>query len=155
MIYTACLWLQGKRPVPLRSKEKVFTKDSLSQNDQENLMKCLKIRRSVLMKLKRENIDFNIPGLRHSTVKQLHGADVRELIHKIENNEHRQALQRDLEQSQQFNPFSEESKKLIHEVGNIELCELLDVEPKPQCKVCLLGHWHRLLHVRALLAKWE
>ena len=26
---------------------------------------------------------------------------------------------------------------MIREVGNIELCELLDVEPKTQCKVCL------------------
>ena len=26
---------------------------------------------------------------------------------------------------------------MIHEVGNIELCELLDTEPKTQCKVCL------------------
>ena len=29
-----------------------------------------------------EDIDFNIPGLPHSTVKQLHGASVRELIQK-------------------------------------------------------------------------
>ena len=26
---------------------------------------------------------------------------------------------------------------MIHEVGNVELCELLDTEPKAQCKVCL------------------
>ena len=32
-----------------------------------------------------EDIDFNIPGLPHSTVKQMHGASVRELIQKIEN----------------------------------------------------------------------
>ena len=57
-----------------------------------------------------EDIDFNIPGLPHSTVKQLHGASVRELIQKIENHPHRHALQRDLQQSQQFNPFSQESK---------------------------------------------
>ena len=86
--------------------------------------------------IKEEDIDFNIPGLPHSTVKQLHGASVRELIQKIENHPHRQALQ----QSRQFNPFSEESKELIHEVGNIELCELLDMEPKAQCKVCL-SYW--------------
>ena len=44
---------------------------------------------------------------------------------------------------------------MIHEVGNIELCELLDTEPKTQSKVCLSywGRRHRLLHVRALLAK--
>ena len=73
-----------------------------------------------------EDIDCNIPGLPHSTVKHLHGASVRELIQKIENHPHRHALQRDLQQSQSFNPFSQESKEMIHEVGNIELCELLD-----------------------------
>ena len=29
---------------------------------------------------------------------------------------------------------------MIHEVGNIELCELLDMEPKTQCKACL-SYW--------------
>ena len=29
---------------------------------------------------------------------------------------------------------------MIHEVGNIEPCELLDTEPKTQCKVCL-SYW--------------
>ena len=53
-----------------------------------------------------EDIDFNIPGLPHSAVKQLHGASVRDLIQKIENHPHRHALQRDLQQCQQFNPFS-------------------------------------------------
>ena len=42
--------------------------------------------------------------------------------------------------NQSFNPFSPESKEMIHEVGNIELCELLDTEPKMQCKVCL-SYW--------------
>ena len=103
-------------------------------------MKCLKIRKIVLVKLKEEDIDFNIPGLPHSTVKQLHGGNVRELIQIIENHPHRQALQRDLEQSQQFNPCSEESKELVHEVGNIVFFELLDVEPKAKCTVCL-SYW--------------
>ena len=84
-----------------------------------------------------EDMDFKIPGLPHSTVKQLQSASVRELIQKIENHPTRHALQRDLQQSQSFNPFSQESKQMIHEVGNIELCELLDTEPKTQCKVCL------------------
>ena len=87
-----------------------------------------------------EDMDFQIPGLPHSTVKQLQSASVRELIQKIENHPNRHALQRDLQQSQSFNPFSQESKEMIHEVGNIELCELLDMEPKTQCKVCL-SYW--------------
>ena len=87
-----------------------------------------------------EDRDFKIPGLSHSTVKQLQSANVRELIQKIENHPNRHALQRDLHQSPSFNPFSQESKQMIHEVGNIEPCELLDTEPKTQCKVCL-SHW--------------
>ena len=84
-----------------------------------------------------EDIDFKIPGLPHSAVKQSHGTNVRDLIQKIENHHHRHALQSDLQQRQQFNPFSKEAKDMIREAGNIELCELLDVEPKSQCKVCL------------------
>ena len=58
-----------------------------------------------------EDIDFNIPGLPHSTVKQLHGVSVRELIQKIENHPHRHALQRDLQRSQSFNPSVKNQKK--------------------------------------------
>ena len=85
-------------------------------------------------------IDFNIPGVPHSAVKQLNGASVRNLIQKIENHPQRHALQSDLQQHRQFNPLSKESKDMIRDFGNIELCELLDVEPKAQCKVCL-SYW--------------
>ena len=87
-----------------------------------------------------EDMDFKIPGLPQTIVKQAHSASVRELIQKIENHPNRHALQRDLRQCHSFNPFSPESKQMIHEVGNIELCELLDTEPKTQCKVCL-SYW--------------
>ena len=87
-----------------------------------------------------EDMDFKIPGLPHSIVKHAQSASVRELIQKIENHPNRHALQRDPRQSQSFNPFSPESKQMIHEVGNIELCEVLDMEPKTQCKVCL-SYW--------------
>ena len=62
-------------------------------------------------KINEEDIDFNISGLPHSAVKQLHGASIRELIQKIENHPHRHALQRDLQQSQSFNPFSQNQNK--------------------------------------------
>ena len=84
-----------------------------------------------------EAMNFKIPGLPHSVAKQAHRASVRELIQKIENHPHRHALQRDLRPSHSFNPFSPESKQMIHEVGKFELCELLETEPKMQCKVCL------------------
>ena len=118
-------------------------------------IKMLNIDNELIRERIEEDMDFKIPGLPHSTVKQLQSANVRELIQKIENHPNRHALQRDLQQSQSFNPFSQESKQLIHEVGNIELCELLDTEPKNavQSMFIILGHRHRLLHVRALLEK--
>ena len=87
-----------------------------------------------------ENIDFNIPGVPHSIVKRSHGVNVRNLIQKIENHPQRHAVQSDLQQHRQFNPFSKESQDVIKAAGNTELCELLDVEPKVQWKVCL-SYW--------------
>ena len=76
----------------------------------------------------------------HILLKHAQSASVRELVHRIENHPNRHAVQRDLPQNQSFNPFSPESKQMIHEVGNIELCEMLKTEPKTQCKVCL-SYW--------------
>ena len=103
-----------------------------------------------------ENIDFNIPGVPNSTVKRSHGVNVQNLIQKIENHTQRHALQSDLQQHRQFNPFSKESRYTIKAAGNTELCDLLDVEPKAvQIMSVVLGRRHRLLHVRALLARWN
>ena len=87
-----------------------------------------------------DNIDFSIPGVPHSAVKRSLGVNVRNLIQKMENHPQRHALQSDLQQHRQFNPFSQESQDVIKAAGNTELCELLDVEPKAQCKVCL-SYW--------------
>ena len=73
-------------------------------------------------------------------MKRSHGVNVRNLIQKIENHPQRHALQSDLQRHRQFNPFSKESQDVIKSAGNTELCELLDVEPKAQCKVCL-SYW--------------
>ena len=86
------------------------------------------------------NIDFRIPGLPHSVVKQAESSRVRELVKKIDNHPDRHALQRDLRQNQAYNPFSPESKKMIQEVGNIKLFELLETDPKTQCTACL-SYW--------------
>ena len=102
-----------------------------------------------------ENIEFNIPGVPNSMVKRSHGVNVHNLIQKIENHPKRQALQNDLQQHKAFNPFSKESKDAIKAAGNTELCEIVDVEPRAQLQSMsdVLGRWHRLLHVRALLER--
>ena len=70
-------------------------------------------------------------------MERSYGVNVQNLIQKIENHPQRQALHSDLQQHRQFNPFSKESQDVIEAAGNTELCELLDVEPKAQCKASL------------------
>ena len=59
---------------------------------------------------------------------------VRELVKKIENHPHREALQADLQQNNAYNPFSDESKAMIREMVNVELFKLCETIPKVQCK---------------------
>ena len=57
---------------------------------------------------------------------------------KIESHPHREALQADLQQNNVYNPFSDDSKAMIREMLNLELCELCQTIPKVQCSECLL-----------------
>ena len=86
------------------------------------------------------DIDFRVSGLPHAVVKQADNYRVRELVKKIENHPHLQSLQRNLQQSNAYNPFSEKSKKIIKDMGNVELFELFETDPKTQCKGCL-SYW--------------
>ena len=106
------------------------------------------------MMVNEADMDFRIPGLPHSVVKHAQSTSVRQLIQKIENHPDRHALQQDLRQNQSFNPFSPESKQMIQDVGNIELGELLETEPKNAVHsvFIILEYRYTLLHVRAFLA---
>ena len=108
-----------------------------------------------------ENIDFNISGVPSAMVKRSHSINVHNLIQQIENHPQREALQSDLQQHRAFNPFSDESKDAIMAAGNTELCEIVDVEPKSQCRACLTywsagivyctcGHLMEVLHPELL-----
>ena len=61
---------------------------------------------------------------------------------KIENHPHREALQADLQQKKVYNPFSNNSKAMIRELGNVELFELCETIQKVQCSQCLL-YWNQ------------
>ena len=87
-------------------------------------------------------IDFRISGLPHSVVKQTENSRFRALVKKIESHPHRQDLQADLQQNNDYNPFSEKSKKMIKDMGNVELFELCETNPKVQCKECFL-YWNQ------------
>ena len=79
------------------------------------------------------DIVFGVSGLPHAVVKQAENSRVRELVKKIESHPHRQDLQADLLQSTAYNPFNEKSKKMIQDMGNVELFELCETIPKMQC----------------------
>ena len=76
----------------------------------------------------------------HAVVKQAENSSVRELAKKIESHSHRQDLLADL-QSNADNPFSEKSKKMIRDMGNVKLFELCETIPEVQCSECLL-YWN-------------
>ena len=88
--------------------------------------------------LEEVDIDFRVFGLPHAVVKQAENSRVRELAKKIENHPHRQALQADLQQSNAYNQFSEKSKKMIEDMGNVEVFELCETILEVQCSDCLL-----------------
>ena len=62
----------------------------------------------------------------HAVVQQAENSRVRELVKKIESHPHRRALQADLQQSNAYNPFGEKSKKMIRDMGNVELSDLCE-----------------------------
>ena len=86
------------------------------------------------------DIDFRIPGLSHSVVKQAENHRVHEFVKKIENHPHGHSLQRDLQQNKAYNPFSTMTKKISQDMGNVELFELFETDPKTQCKE-RLSYW--------------
>ena len=136
-----------ERPVVCsqRASQTRFSRDSTNFNLEEETnhdrtgrpVVCSQAERSMLNEA---DIDFRISGLPHSVVKQAESFRVREFVKQIENHPHRQDLQRDLQQNNAYNPFCEDSKKMIEDMGNVELFELFETDPKMQCNECLL-YW--------------
>ena len=88
------------------------------------------------------NIDFRVPRLSHAVVKEAEHFRVQERVQRIENLPHRAPLHTDLQQNNNYNPFSKDSKEMIRELGNVELFELWETTPKVQCSQCLL-YWNQ------------
>ena len=80
------------------------------------------------------NIDFSVSGIPEEAVKRSENFNILQLIRRITRHPQKQAVQNDLDQKQSFNAFSAESKKAIKESGNIEISEIVNAEPKWQCK---------------------
>ena len=75
------------------------------------------------------DIDFSVSGLPHAVVKKAENFRVREIVKKIESHPHREALQADSQQNNVYKPFSDDSKSMIREMGNVELFELCETIP--------------------------
>ena len=88
------------------------------------------------------DIDFRVPGSSHAAVKEAERFRIQELVKQIESRPHREARQADLQQNDVYNPFSNNSKAMIREMGNVELFELCETVPKVQCSQCLL-YWNQ------------
>ena len=88
------------------------------------------------------NIDFRVSGMPHAVAKEAEHLRVQELVKKIENHHHREALHADLQQNNVYNPFSKKSKEMIRDMGNVELFELCETIPKIQYSHCLL-YWNQ------------
>ena len=71
----------------------------------------------------RGNVDYRIPGIPHSTDQKEdtnRKETVKRLIQQFENHPNRDSLKQDLNKTEEINPFSEESKDLITDMGNTE-----------------------------------
>ena len=56
----------------------------------------------------------------------------------IESHPHREALLADLQQNSVYNPFSDDAKAMIREMGNVEFFQVMRNNPKVQCSESLL-----------------
>ena len=83
------------------------------------------------------NVDFNISGIPEEAVKRSENFNILQLIRRITRHPQQEAVQNDLDKEQSFNAFSNESKNAIMDAGNIEISEIVNAEPKWQCKFCL------------------
>ena len=83
------------------------------------------------------NVDFSVSGIPEEAVKRSENFNILQLIRRITRHPQKQAVQNDLDKEQSFNAFSDESKRAIMEAGNIEISEIINAEPKWQCKSCL------------------
>ena len=87
--------------------------------------------RPVLVDQKEENeITFRVPGLSHAVVQEEEHFWVQELVKKIESHPHQAAFQADLQQNNVYNPFSNNLKEMIRELGNVVLFEVCETSQK-------------------------
>ena len=122
-------------PVSVERLDKDKDADENVDADQKSTGRPVKSGQSIGLFTQREaiDIDFRLSGLPHVVVKQAENFRVRELVKKSESDPHREAFQADLQHNNVHNPFSDDSKAMIREMGNVEWFELCETISKVQC----------------------
>ena len=91
----------------------------------------------------RGNVHYRIQGFPHSTVQKedFNRKEIeKRLIKQLENHPNRDSFVKDLNKTEELNPFSEKSKEFITSMGNTEYFELCEISSKIQCRDCSL-YW--------------
>ena len=86
----------------------------------------------------RFKIDLRVQGVPHEAVLEDEDRTrrIRKLAHSLRSHSRTNAMNTDLRKTDASNPFSEESKKIIPNSGEVELFELREVSAKTQCPSC-------------------
>ena len=139
-------------PMPAELAEKYEDKDEDVDADQTRTVRPVGGQQSTTH-LEEIDIDFRVPRLSHAVVKEAEHFRVQELVKKIESHPHREALQAYLQQNDVHNPFSNNSKAMIRELGNVEFIRVVRDYTKSTVfsLSSLLESRNCLLHVRTIL----
>ena len=78
----------------------------------------------------------------HAVVKQAENFRVRGLVKEDRQSPSSRSTSSRFQQNNVYNPFSDKSKAMIREMGNVELFELCETIPKVQSSQCLL-YWNQ------------
>ena len=84
-------------------------------------------------------VDHRISGVPVSAVEQQNTTrenQVKKLIEKFENHQHKESFFQDLSQTQKINKFSKESKDLLAGMNNTDIFKLCENSSKQQCLEC-------------------
>ena len=107
-------------------RETFGVKKSRGEIDQQNMKDVEKNDEEIDQQGTRKPVlAFRAQGLPHSEVKEAEIGRVRELIGQIENRPNQKDLQEDLRQNNVYTPVSDNSKKMIREVGNVERLKIV------------------------------
>ena len=87
-------------------------------------------------KSSRSILEFKVSHQKQSIKMKIERGQSKDWRICLETQSKENALIRDLQNTETLNPFNEESKKIIHNLGNVEYCELCDVSAKTQCSSC-------------------